>query len=100
MNGMLKKAFLKGLGGKLAAGLVMSELRSMKKTLDPNEVGGTILLGISKPVIKAHGSSNGYAIRNAIGQGLTLAHSDLISDIKENIDYMRLPVGEMEASSD
>lgn len=99
MNSMLKKVFMKGLTGKLAASMVMGEIRTMKKTLDPNEVGGTILLGISKPVLKAHGSSNAYAIRNAIGQGLNLAHSDLISDIKENIDFMRLPVGETETSS-
>jgi len=94
MNSMLKKAFLRGFFGKLAAMLVMGELSKMKKTLDPNEIGGTILLGISKPVIKAHGASNAYAIRNAIGQGLTLAHSSLIEDITENIDYMRLPTME------
>ena len=91
MNGMLKKVFLKGLGTKLAALLVKGELSSMKKALDPNETGGTPLLGISKPVIKAHGSSSAYAIRNAIGQGMQIAHSNLISEIEENITYMHLP---------
>ncbi|MFR1233833.1 MAG: hypothetical protein ACLSCQ_10350 [Evtepia gabavorous] len=31
-------------------------------------MGGTALLGISQPVIKAHGSSNAYAFFNAIRQ--------------------------------
>lgn len=91
MNGMLKKMFLKGITTKIAALLVKGEIASIKKKLDPNEVGGTILLGISKPVIKAHGSSNAFAIRNAIAQGMTLAQSGLIHDIVENIDHMRLP---------
>lgn len=90
MNGLLKKAFTKGIGTKLAAMLVMGELNQMKKMLDPNEVGGTALLGISKPVFKAHGSSNAYAIRNAISQAKDFAKSNIIADITENIEHMRL----------
>ena len=90
MVGLLKKAFGKNLATKLGALLVMGEIGQIKKSLDPNEVGGTALLGISKPVIKAHGSSNAYAIRNAIGQGMKLSSSNLIQDITDNVDYMRL----------
>lgn len=91
ISSLLKKALTKKFTTKLAAAMLLGEISEMKKTLDPNEIGGTALLGISKPVIKAHGSSNAYAIRNAIGQALTLAHSSLISDITDNIEYMRLP---------
>ena len=56
-------------------------------------MGGTALLGISKPVIKAHGSSDDYAIKNAIRQAMQFASSGIIEDITENIDYMRLPNG-------
>ncbi len=88
--GLLKKAFGKNIATRLGALLLMGEIGKIKKSLDPNEVGGTALLGISKPVIKAHGSSNAYAIRNAIGQGMKLAGSNLIQDITDNVDYMRL----------
>lgn len=54
------------------------------------EVGGTALVGISKPVIKAHGSSDDYAIKNAIRQAATFVSSGIIDDIVENIDHMRL----------
>ena len=91
MGSLLKKTFTKRLTTKLAAMLVLKDMTQMKKTLDPNETGGTALLGISKPVLKAHGSSNAYAIRNAVGQAINLARSNLISDITDNIEFMRLP---------
>ena len=61
--------------------------------MDAGEVGGTALLGISRPVIKAHGSSDDYAIKNAIRQARDFAASGIIDDITENIDHMRLPPG-------
>jgi glycerol-3-phosphate acyltransferase PlsX len=89
--GELKKMFMSGAKSKVAALLVQDNLKQMKKLLDPNEVGGTPLLGISKPVIKAHGSSNAYAIQNAVRQAIQFTNSGIIEDIEENISYMRLP---------
>ena len=62
----LKKVFLSSMKTKIAAGLVKGALAEMKKLLDPSEVGGTPFLGISKPVIKAHGSSDARSLSNAI----------------------------------
>ena len=64
----LKKMFLKGVLTKLAAVLVADGLKNLKKMMSSSEVGGTALLGISKPVIKAHGSSDALAIQNAVRQ--------------------------------
>ena len=55
----------------------------MKKRLDPNEVGGAPILGIAKPVIKAHGSSNAKAFKNAIGQAISYAQSGAIDQISQ-----------------
>ncbi len=88
----LKKMFLSGAKSKLAALLVKDGMKDLKKVMDANEVGGTPLLGISKPVIKAHGSSGDYAIQNAIRQAIQFAGSGIIEDIEENISYMRLPL--------
>ncbi len=73
-----------------AAALVKDGVRSFKKTLDPNEVGGTPFLGISKPVIKAHGSSNALAIQNAVRQAMAFASSGFVQAVEENIEYMRV----------
>lgn len=87
----LKKMFFKNLKTKIAALLVRDGMKDLKKMMDSNEVGGTALLGISKPVIKAHGSSNDYAIKNAIHQAIQFASSGIIEDIEENVSFMRLP---------
>ena len=86
----LKGMFKKNLLTKLAALAVMPGLRDFKAQLDPNKVGGTAFIGISKPVIKAHGASNAEAIENAVGQAKQFAQSGLVADIEANIDLMRV----------
>ena len=92
----MKKMFLKNLLTKLAAVLVSDGLKGIKKLMDSSEVGGTALVGISKPVIKAHGSSDAKAIQNAVRQARDFAASGMIESIAEHIDLMRLdtPKGE------
>ena len=86
----LKGMFKKNLLTKLAALAVMPGLRDFKAQLDPNKVGGTAFIGISKPVIKAHGASNAEAIKNAVGQAKQFAQSGLVADIEANIVLMRV----------
>jgi len=88
----IKKMFMKNIKTKLAAVLVSKELKAFKKLMDAGEVGGTALMGISKPVIKAHGSSDERAIKNAIRQAVEFKKSGIIEDIIDNVEYMRLPV--------
>ena len=90
MGKEVKKMFMSGLSGKLAALLMRKKLKAFKALLDPNQIGGTPFLGISAPVIKAHGSSNAEAIKNAIRQAETFARSGMIADIEEHIDLMRI----------
>ena len=86
----LKKLFLSNAKTKLAAVLVKNDMADMKKLLDPSEIGGTPFLGISKPVIKAHGSSDARAISNAVLRAKEYAESGFIADIEANIEYMRV----------
>ena len=86
----LKEMLMHSTGTKLAALLLRSRLGDFKKMLDANEVGGTALLGISKPVIKAHGSASELGFCNAVRQAMEVAQSGIIGDIEQNIDRMRL----------
>ena len=81
--GLIKQAFVRGTISKLAALMVKKNLRSMKKLMDYSEVGGAPLLGVKKAVIKAHGSSNERAFKNAIRQANTFASSGAITAISE-----------------
>ena len=86
----LKGVFYASTKNKLAAAVLKNDLAAMKRSMDVNEVGGTALVGISKPVIKAHGSSNAARLLAAIRQAKAFAESGIIEDINENIEYMRL----------
>lgn len=81
MFGSIKDALRSSFTATIGAALVKKPLKSMKKRLDPNEYGGAPLLGISHPVIKAHGSSNSKAFKNAIGQAIRYAQSGMIEEI-------------------
>lgn len=89
----LKKMFLSSTRTKLAAAMVKGDMADMKKLLDPGEVGGTPFLGISKPVIKAHGSSDARAVCNAVLRAREYAESGFIADIEANIGVMKLERG-------
>jgi len=90
LMGELKAALTKSGKTKLGALLVKDGLRGLKKKLDHAEVGGTVLLGISKPVIKAHGNSEAYAMRSAIRQARDITNAGIIRDIQDNIDEIKL----------
>lgn len=92
--GEMKKMFTKSLGTKVGALLVKDGLQAFKKKMDYKEVGGAPLLGISKPVVKAHGSSDPRAFRSAIRQAIQYADSGIISSITENIQHMTLSAEE------
>ncbi len=88
--GILKQSLKKNLKTMLSAMVIKKDLKGMAYRLDPNSVGGTPLLGISKPVIKAHGSSNAEALLNAIKQAKSVYDSKLIEEIENNIELMRI----------
>lgn len=82
--GKLKAVMYSSTVTKLAALSMKKQLGGMKKQFDATEHGGSPILGISKPVIKAHGSSNAKAFKNAIRQAISYADSGAIFDIAES----------------
>lgn len=86
---LLKEMFTRSTKTKLAALMVKDGLRAFKKTLDYTETGGSPLLGLAKPVIKAHGSSNAKAMKNAIRQARIFSESGVIPEIEKNLDNMK-----------
>lgn len=78
-----------GVLNKLAALALKKGLMSFRKKLDYTEYGGAPLLGIVKPVIKAHGSSNAKALKNAIRQAKSMYDNDVAGQIAESISKIR-----------
>ncbi len=82
---MIKNVLYKSLPNKLSALVLKKDLYSLKSMMDSSEVGGALLLGVNKPVIKAHGSSDAKAIKNAIRQAKSFAENDVIGKITEGL---------------
>jgi glycerol-3-phosphate acyltransferase PlsX len=90
----MKEIYSKGLAAKISAMLVKKSIYRMKSRLDPDSVGGTMLLGISKPVIKAHGSSNATAICSAIRQAAIAADANVASRLQTSVARMTVDKAE------
>lgn len=86
---VLKDMFMTSLVGKIAGALVLKKVKAFKKKMDYKEHGGAPLLGISKPVIKAHGSSDGRAFKNAIRQAITFVDADVVGEITAALAAMK-----------
>lgn len=91
MGSMMKKMFKKNLLSKLGALCCMSGIKQMTAMMDYREIGGTALLGIRKPVIKAHGSSDQKAFCNAIRSAVQSVEADISADLADSL--ARLNVG-------
>lgn len=77
----LKGVMMSSLLTKLGALTMKGALTDFKKSMDYTERGGAPLLGIAKPVIKAHGSSDPKAFMNAVRQAKAFYEQDVIGTI-------------------
>ncbi len=82
LGSTISAMFKKNAVSKLAAALVMKDIKAFKKLLDYREIGGTQFLGIKKPVIKAHGSSDAKAFYNAVRQAVDAANNNTAAELE------------------
>lgn len=75
----IKAGVLSSLGGLLAR----PAFRRVGKILNPDEIGGAPLLGVNGVVIVAHGRSNAYAMKQAIGQARRIVEAKVLDALAE-----------------
>ena len=86
----LKSIFMSNTITKLSALALKGQVKSLKKKFDASEYGGAPLLGISKPVIKAHGSSDAIAIKNAVKQAIEFVNTGINVEIAQySVEFER-----------
>lgn len=81
MAKLLKQEIKSSLGGKIGYLFMRKNLKRFAKRMDTKEVGGAMIFGIGKPVIKAHGNSDGYAFSSAIKQAINMIEKDIINKV-------------------
>jgi glycerol-3-phosphate acyltransferase PlsX len=82
---IIRKKFTEGLVATIGAALLMSKLGELKKMFDYTEYGGAPVLGVTKPVIKMHGSSNAKAVVSGVAKSIAFAEGNVIEAITENV---------------
>ena len=82
LGSTISAMFKKNIVSKLAALLVMKDIKAFKKMMDYREIGGTQFLGIKKPVIKAHGSSDALAFKNAVRQAAEAVQANVAPELE------------------
>ncbi len=83
------KNWFGGLGGKLAAAMILGKIKEFQKSMDYKEEGGAVLMGISCPVIKAHGSSDAKAFFNAVRQAKKCVDGNITATIAQTVAQMK-----------
>lgn len=81
----LKKNFLSTLGAIPA----LPGIKRFSKTMDYKEYGGALFLGVKKPVVKAHGSSDEYLFYFTIKQAEKFAESKAVEILKEEFEKIK-----------
>ena len=81
----IKGIFMTNLLTKIAALMVKSKVGVLKKRMDTREHGGAPVLGVCRPVIKAHGNSDAQAIRSAVRIAAEFANAGVIEAITESV---------------
>ena len=90
MAGAIKDVFMRNTATKLSYLACKKGMDEFRDLFNQDKIGGAPFLGIAKPVIKAHGSSNEIAVMNAVRQAIAYTKSGMIQAVSENIQYMTI----------
>lgn len=89
----LKDLFTTNAKTKLGYLMIKGNMGSFKKLLDSRETGGTALLGLRRPIFKAHGSSDAYAISHAVGKAVEFVSADITGAIAARMADLNAAAG-------
>ena len=81
---IIKEEITKGMY-KIPAAMLMQPFHRVKKHFDADETGGAPFIGLKSLVVKAHGSSNAKAFKNAIRQCVLFKEADIVAKIQEKL---------------
>lgn len=89
ITNQIKDMFMKNLGTKLSYLGIKSGMDAFKSKMDYKQYGGAPIIGLKKPVFKAHGSSDATAIKNAVRQAIIYIEKDVIGEITEEMKNLK-----------
>ena len=81
----IKKVFKKSAKNKLAAAMVLKDMKELKKTVDSDVYGGAPILGAAKPVFKVHGNATAKTVQYAVALTMDYVRTNVISEIEKTV---------------
>ncbi|HBG55686.1 MAG TPA: phosphate acyltransferase PlsX, partial [Ruminococcaceae bacterium] len=99
LMGRLKKIFLRSPLSKLAAAIVLKDVKALKKQFDYNEYGGAPLMGCARPVFKTHGSAKAKTVYNAIRLTKAYVEGNVAEEIADSVAKYRARMEKQEAGA-
>ncbi len=90
----LKKIFKKNMLTKMGALCVKDGIGEIKELMDTSKAGGAPILGLKKPVIKAHGNSNPEAFKNAVRQAILCVEQNVSGEISQSLEKLNIETKE------
>ena len=91
--GMVRSAMTGNVLSKLAAGILRPRLLGVRDTVDPENYGGSFLLGVRGAVVIGHGNSHARGVENAL-LGISRTGTGLTEDLQEALSAHRARVSE------
>jgi glycerol-3-phosphate acyltransferase PlsX len=85
LMGKLKEIFTRNALNKLAAAIVLGDVKKLKKNFDYNEYGGAPLMGCSRPVFKTHGSATAKTVYNALRLTKAYVEGNVVNEIASSV---------------
>jgi glycerol-3-phosphate acyltransferase PlsX len=79
LSGEIRARIASGVVSSVGGLLIRGKLRGVRDDLDPERVGGAILLGLRKPVVVAHGSFGPVGIEHAVKLALHAVEEDMVA---------------------
>jgi glycerol-3-phosphate acyltransferase PlsX len=98
--GKLKQVFMQSPKNKIAAALVMNDIKQLKKDFDYNEYGGAPLMGCVKPVFKMHGSSKAKTVFNALRLTKAYVEGHVAEEIAASVEKYRAAEADTDKEDD
>ncbi len=83
LMGKIKGVLTKNVKNKIAAALILPEMKALKAEIDYTEYGGAPIIGLTKPVFKAHGNSSAKTFKNAIRLTIDYVNGNVTNEISE-----------------
>lgn len=100
ITAMMRRSFKSSLLSKLGYLMARPALKALRKSLNPQNYNGAVLLGLNGIVVKSHGSADTTGVANAIDVAANMIHNAFIDDLKKSVERTVISVSSVSAEKE